>query len=158
MSSSSYFFLVLKASLYPLPSSYAFQTSKWPICPSPIIGLRPMEKAGGRDNALKKRVSQKWVGMGARSKIQITHNRYLKGIFTSKGFSFCRNQAIWGSWLFFACWTHRKRLLHSELALFTICELLARWSRYVPSKFDCAGHNERYPYRSFVKNHAQNEH
>ena len=31
------------------------------------------------------------------------------------------NKAIGGSGVFFACWAHIKVLLHTELALFTVC-------------------------------------
>ena len=46
---------------------------------------------------------------------------------------------------------HMKVLHHTVSALFTVCQYLARCSRYDPSKFGCVGQNERYPYTFFIK-------
>ena len=51
-----------------------------------------------------------------------------------------------------------KVFLHTSSALFTVCQYLARCSRYVLLKFGPIGWNGWYPYTFLFKNHAQNEH
>ena len=44
-----------------------------------------------------------------------------------------------------------KVFLHTNSTLFTICQYLARCSRYVPPKFGPIGRNARYPYTFLFK-------